>query len=108
TNTRFQLSPPGGALALRASGGHPSVRGSFFSLQFADAGVGATIMAHQNVQARMVASKAPPEGGPSYTYQEDPRRTFHNGHAIEMFLAPHAVTDGDSIVRLRRADVIVA
>jgi glyoxylase-like metal-dependent hydrolase (beta-lactamase superfamily II) len=107
-NTSFRSEHTGGNVKLRASGADPSVRGSFFSLQFADAGVGATIMAHQNVQTRMVAAKAPPEGVPSDTYLEERRRTFHNGDAIEMFLEPHAVTDGDSLVRFRRADVIVA
>ena len=107
-NTSFRPEHTGGNVKLRASGADPSVRGSFFSLQFADAGVGATIMAHQNVQTRMVASKAPPDGVPSDTYLEERRRTFHNGDAIEMFWEPHAVTDGDSIVRFRRADVIVA
>ena len=56
-NTGFQAEHTGGNVALRASGGDPSVRGSFFALQFADAGVGATIVAHQNVQNRMVAAK---------------------------------------------------
>lgn len=107
-NTSFRPEHTGGNAQVRASGADPSVRGSFFALQFADAGVGATIMAHQNVQTRMVALKSPPAGVPSDTYLEERRRTFHNGDAIEMFLAPHAVTDGDSIVRFRRADVIVA
>jgi cyclase len=107
-NTSFRPEHTGGNAKLRASGADPSVRGSFFALQFADAGVGATIMAHQNVQTRMVASKAPPDGVPSDTYLAERRRTFHNGDAVELFLAPHAVTDGDSLVRFRRADVIVA
>jgi glyoxylase-like metal-dependent hydrolase (beta-lactamase superfamily II) len=84
------------------------VRGSFFSLQFADAGVGATIMSHQNVQNRMVALNLPPAGIPSDTYLEERRRTFHNNEPIEMFWEPNAVTDGDSIVHFRGADVIVA
>ena len=83
------------------------MRGSFFALQFADAGVGATIIAHQNVQNRMVAAKRAAAGVPSDTYLQERRRTFHNGDAIEMFWEPHAVTDGDSIVHFRRADVIV-
>jgi len=40
----------GGNVKLRAAGYDPSVVGSFFSGQFADAGRGATIIAHQNVQ----------------------------------------------------------
>jgi glyoxylase-like metal-dependent hydrolase (beta-lactamase superfamily II) len=106
-NTSFRADHTGGNVKLRASGVDPSVQGSFFSLQFADAGVGATIMSHQNVETRMVAAKSPSEGWPSDTYLEERRRTFHNGDAIELFFEPNAVTDGDSIVQFRRADVIV-
>lgn len=106
-NTGFEPEHTGGNVALRASGADPSVRGSFFALQFADAGVGATIVAHQNVQNRMVAARRPAAGVPSDTYLQERRRTFHNGDAIEMFWQPRAVTDGDSIVHFRRADVIV-
>jgi cyclase len=107
-NTSFRAEHTGGNAKLRAAGSDPSVRGSFFSLQFADAGAGATIMSHQNVQNRMVALKLPPAGIPSDTYLEERRRTFHNHDSIEMFWEPNAVTDGDSIVHFRRADVIVA
>jgi glyoxylase-like metal-dependent hydrolase (beta-lactamase superfamily II) len=105
-NTGFQQEHTGGNAALRASGADPSVRGSFFSLQFADAGVGATIMAHQNVQNRMTSAKRPPAGIPSDTYLQERRRTFHNDDAIELLWEPNAVTDGDSIIHFRRADVI--
>jgi cyclase len=98
----------GGNAKLRGSGADPSVRGSFFAFQFADAGNGATIIAHQNVQNRMVALKLPAEGVPSDTFLEERRRTFHNDEAIEMFWERNAVTDGDSIVHFRGADVIVA
>jgi len=107
-NTSFRAEHTGGNVALRASGSDPSVRGTFFALQFADAGVGATITAHQNVQTRMVAAKRPAEGNPSDTFLEERRRMFHNNDAIEMFWEPRAVTDGDSIVHFRRADVSVA
>jgi cyclase len=107
-NTSFRTEHTGGNVRLRAAGADPSVRGSFFSLQFADAGVGATIMAQQNVQTRMVAAKRPAEGHPSDTFLEERRRTYHNNDAIEMFWERNAVTDGDSIVHFRRPDVIVA
>lgn len=107
-NTNFRPEHTGGNVRLRAAGTDPSVRGSFFSLQFADAGVGATIISHQNVQNRMVALKLPGEGLPSDTYLEERRRMFHNNDTVEMFWEPRAVTDGDSIVHFRRADVIVA
>ena len=107
-NTSFRQEHTGGNVTLRAAGADPSVRGTFFALQFADAGVGATIMAQQNVQTRMVAAKRPADGVPSDTFLEERRRTFHNGDAIEMFWERNAVTDGDGIVHFRRADVIVA
>jgi cyclase len=106
-NTSFRAEHTGGNLKLRAAGTDPSVRGTFFALQFADAGVGATIMAQQNVQTRMDAAKGPADGVPSDTFLEERRRTFHNNDAIEMFWERNAITDGDSIVRFRRADVIV-
>jgi glyoxylase-like metal-dependent hydrolase (beta-lactamase superfamily II) len=106
-NTGYRADHTGGNPKLRASGADPSVVGTFFALGFADAGVGATIMAHQNVQNHMNALKAPPAGIPSDTFLDERRRTFHNGDAIEMFLEPNAVTDADSIVQFRRADIIV-
>ena len=45
---------------------------------------------------------------PGDTFLEDRRRSSHNGDSVEMFYEPNAVTDGDSIVHFRRADVIVA
>lgn len=107
-NTSARSEHTGGNAVLRTSGSDPSVRGSFFSMQFADAGIGATIMAHQNVQNRMTALNAQASSVPSDTFLEERRRTFHNGDAIEMLWEPNAITDGDSIVHFRQADVIVA
>jgi cyclase len=111
-NTSFRTDHTGGNVKLRAAGNDPSVQGSFFSNQFADAGVGATIMAHQNVTNRMSVpiggAPTAPAGWPSDTYLEERRRTFHNDEDIQLFYEPQAVTDGDSIVQFRRADVIVA
>jgi len=64
-------------------------------------------MAHQNVQNHMYALKMPAAGIPSDTFLDERRRHFHNGDAIEMFQEPSAVTDADSIVQFRRADIIV-
>jgi hypothetical protein len=107
-NTGFQPEHTGGNVALRASGGDPSVRGSFFALQFADAGVGATIIAHQNVQNRMVAAKRPAAGVPSDTYLQERRRTFHNGDAIEMFWEPRPSPMATASSISAGPDVIVA
>ena len=106
-NTGFQTDFTGGNVKLRAAGLDPSVQGSFFSGQFVDAGKGATIIGHQNVQNHLMALKTPSEGWPSDTFVQSRRRKFHNGEAIEIFHLPNAVTDADSIVHFRRSDVIV-
>jgi cyclase len=107
-NTNAREEHTGGNVVLRAAGADPSVRGSFFSLQFADAGVGATILSHQNVQNRMTALKRPAAGIPSDTFLEERRRLFHNNDSIEIFWVKKATSDGDSLVHFRRADVIAA
>ncbi len=107
-NTGFRPDRTGGNVRLRASGYDPSVVGSFFSGQFADAGQGATIISQQNVQVRLETAKSmASEGWPTDTFFKARRRKFHNGEAVEIFHEPNAVTDGDSIVHFRRSDVIV-
>jgi glyoxylase-like metal-dependent hydrolase (beta-lactamase superfamily II) len=107
-NTSFLPDRTGGNVKLRAAGQDPSLVGSFFSMQFRDAGATATIIAQQNVQTRMVEAKLPEPGWPSDTFLDDRRRKYHNGNAIEIFHEPNAITDGDSIVQFRQADVIAA
>jgi len=106
-NTSFHSDHTGGNSKLHAAGEDPSLFGSFFSGQFADAGQGATIIGHQNVQNRMIAagSKAA-EAWPSDTFVQGRRRKYHNNEAVEIFYEPNAITDGDSIVQFRRSDVI--
>ncbi len=106
-NTGFQADFTGGNAKLHAAGNDPSVLGSFFSGQFVDAGKGATIIGHQNIQNHMMALKTASEGWPSDTFLEGRRRKFHNGEAVEIFHMPNAVTDSDSIVHFRRSDVFV-
>jgi cyclase len=110
-NTSVHLDRIGGNVKLRASGLDPSLFGSFFSGQFPDAGKGATIIAHQNVQTRLSAPgqsvKVAEDGWPSDTFLKERRRKYHNGEAVEIFYQPNAITDGDSIVQFRRSDVIV-
>ena len=107
-NTSFHSDHVGGNAKLQASGTDPSVTGSFFSNQFADAGQGATIIGQQNIQTRMLQQKPPAAASPSDTYFEDRRRKYHNGEPVEMFPMPNAITDGDSVVHFRTSDVIVA
>jgi glyoxylase-like metal-dependent hydrolase (beta-lactamase superfamily II) len=115
-NTSARSEHTGGNAALGAAGQDPSLPGSFF-VQSAPRGVTgffndplsqATMMAHVNVQRRLQAAGAPSGAIPADTYLEDRRRKFHNGDSIEFFYQPSAVTDGDSLIHFRRADVIVA
>jgi glyoxylase-like metal-dependent hydrolase (beta-lactamase superfamily II) len=115
-NTSFRSEHTGGNAALGSAGQDPSLPGSFFLLAAPRGVTGffdnplthATMMAHANVQVRMQAAGAPAGAVPADTYLEDRRRKFHNGDAIELFYQPAAITDGDSLVYFRRADVIVA
>jgi cyclase len=115
-NTSFHADHVGGNAKLSAAGADLSLPGSFFSAQapiaatglFTRVGAAATLMAHNNAMIRMLAAKAPAEAVPGDTYLEDRRRKFYNGEAVELFYEPNAITDGDSIVHFRRADVIVA
>ena len=115
-NTSFHAEHTGGNGALGSAGQDPSLPGSFFVNSaprgvtglFADPLSHATMMGHNNVMVRMQAANAPASTVPGDTYLEERRRKFHNGDAIELFHQPNAVTDGDSLVHFRRADVIVA
>jgi glyoxylase-like metal-dependent hydrolase (beta-lactamase superfamily II) len=106
-NTSVRADHTGGNVAIHAAGQDPSLFGSFFSNGRPDAGVFATLIAHQNVQDRMISeAKIPPDGWPIDTIIQDRRRKFHNGEGIEIFWMPNAVTDGDVIVHFRKSDVI--
>jgi len=112
-NTSFHADYTGGNPTLKNAGSDPSVAGTFLALNSPGVGATATIIAHENVAARMTGSlgnnqPTPPDSWPIDTYLAERHRQFHNGDSIEMFYMPHASTDGDSIVHFRRADIIVA
>jgi glyoxylase-like metal-dependent hydrolase (beta-lactamase superfamily II) len=115
-NTSFRGEHTGGNLRLGEAGQDPSLLGSFFVQSaprgvtgfFSDPQAHATMMAHVNVQTRLQAAGAPAGAVPADTYLDDRRRKFHNGDSVELFYQKDAVTDGDSLIHFRRADVIVA
>ena len=77
------------------------------------AGMGATVIAHENVLNRMntrVQGQPPiPFGAlPTDTYDSDLKNLFFNGEAVRILHVPAAHTDGDSMVFFRRSDVLVA
>jgi hypothetical protein len=82
-----------------------------FLLAAPGAGSTASIIYHENVVPRMngsLSTPATPAGGwPIDTYIGDRHRKFHNGDSVELFHVANAITDGDSFVHFRRADVIV-
>src|SRR4030095_6778507 len=82
----------------------------FRLLGYRDPTLSLQVLAHANVQSRMVDAKAPDTLIPTDTYLSD-RYTlyrFFNNQALQLFHMPKAVTDGDSIVWFRRSDVIGA
>src|SRR5439155_1415720 len=86
--------------AAEAAAPDPSLPGSFFAGTNRDVGIGATIIAHQNVQNRMSAptgqvAPTPSEGWPTDTFLQGRRRKYYNDEGIEAFWEPAAVTDGD-------------
>jgi glyoxylase-like metal-dependent hydrolase (beta-lactamase superfamily II) len=93
-------------------GGNANIRKSplFRLLGYRDPTLSLQVLAHANVQSRMVEAKAPDTLVPTDTYLSE-RYTlyrFFNNQAVQLFHFPKAVTDGDSIVWFRRSDVIAA
>ena len=103
-NTSFYPDHTGGNVKVHLAGADLTLYGGNFGGGATPRS--ATIIGHQNVQTRMDGT--PTEGWPADTYLGGRRRKFFNGEGIDMFHMPSAVTDGDSIVHFRRADVIVA
>ena len=73
---------------------------------------GAEVIAHENVLERMSARNAKPAvpsaAWPQTTYHTDSIKlsTLYHGDGIQVFYAPNAHTDGDSLVFFRHNDVI--
>ena len=79
----------------------------------AGAGVGAAIIAHENVLNRMSAPTGqtapfPTTAWPTDTYITKQKELYFNGEALQIIYQPAAHTDGDSIVYFRKSDVISA
>jgi cyclase len=75
------------------------------------AGVGASVIAHENVLNRMSAptgaeAPTPFAAWPTDTFFTKQKELFFNGEAIEIIHQPAAHTDGDTLVFFRRSDVV--
>jgi glyoxylase-like metal-dependent hydrolase (beta-lactamase superfamily II) len=71
---------------------------------------GAAVLSHENVLQRLSSGGMPTRGLPTESYYGNVMKLSHyfNGEGVVMYHIPNAITDGDSIVYFRTADVIVA
>jgi cyclase len=110
-NTAVDPDHTGGNAALGSAGGQ--ITGGNVAGQVADAADGAEIIAHENVLERMTAPTVQPPvpvrmtPGTTYHVEHLKLSTFYHGDGIELFSAPAAHTDGDTMVYFRRNDVLV-
>ena len=85
-----------------------TITGGNVAGNIADAGTGASVLAHENILLRLTNSKAPFRQLPTDTYHMDSMRISHffNGEGVQIIHIPNAHSDGDSIVYFRGSDVI--
>jgi glyoxylase-like metal-dependent hydrolase (beta-lactamase superfamily II) len=112
-NTSAAPEHVGGNETIGATGFFP--RGGEFGGAVASVGRRASIIAHENVLARMSApagrqAPTPPAAWPTDTYFDEFHKLpeYFNGEAVIVYHAPAANTDGDSFVFFRRSEVISA
>ena len=92
-------------------GGNPALRKSpmFRVLGYRDPSLSLQVLAHEAVGRRLAGSQTP-ELAPTDTYASEKYTLyrFFNNQAVQLVHAPKAVTDGDTLVWFRRADVVAA
>lgn len=105
-NTHVHPDHVGGNERIASAGS--TIAGGNVSGAIADAGVGAAVIAHENVLVRMSSQPEPLpfEAWPTDTYFVPRKDLYFNGEAVQIMHEPSAHTDGDSIVFFRRSDVI--
>jgi cyclase len=109
-NTSASPEHIGGNEKIATSGFFPRTAG--FGAAVEAVGRGANIVAHENVLNRMSSGKpaAPVVAQPTDTYFDEFHKLpeYVNGEAVVIYHAPHANTDGDSLVIFRHSEVISA
>jgi glyoxylase-like metal-dependent hydrolase (beta-lactamase superfamily II) len=98
----------GGNETLAASG--VTYSGGNVAGTISDSGVGAAVLAHENVLVRLISAGLPFDALPTETYfiSEYKLSTFFNDEGIRLIHVPMATTDGDTVVYFRGSDVIAA
>jgi cyclase len=66
---------------------------------------GASILSHHNARTRMVHQGRPPQALPVLTFDDD-LSLYLNGELVRVVHAPHAHTDGDSIIYFTASNVL--
>jgi cyclase len=107
-NTHAHPDHTGGNAAISRAGS--TIAGGNVSGTIRDAGVGAAVVAHENVLFNMTAQDPEPpfEALPTDTYFTAGKDIYFNGEAVRLIHQPSAHTNGDSLVHFRRSDVISA
>ena len=107
-NTSMLAHNVGGNEQLAAAG--ITYTGGNVAGTIADSAVGAAVLAHENVLARMVDDQVPFRALPTETYftAEYKLSTYFNDEGVRIVHVPTATTDGDSLVYFRGSDVIAA
>jgi cyclase len=108
-NTHYHADHTGGNVKIRLAGS--TIVGANVTGDIKDAGVGAAVISHIDVLNRMSAptgtqAPSPEAGWPTDTFLGDQKKLYFNGQGVDILHQPAAHTDGDSIVFLRRDDVI--
>jgi cyclase len=106
-NTTIDADHTGGNQKIAKAGA--TMTGGNVTSMLGDAGTAAAVIAHENMLVRMTEmSKDDPSVTESYHLPSYKLSQFFNGEGVQIFHAPAARTDGDSIVMFRYSDVIVA
>ncbi len=106
-NTHVHGDHTGGNLNLAGAGSGVAAAGPG---RVGFVGATATIVAHENVLARMTSAQppVPSQAWPGTTYYSGTKELYVNGEAILITHQPNAHTDGDSTVYFRGSDVVAA
>jgi glyoxylase-like metal-dependent hydrolase (beta-lactamase superfamily II) len=108
-NTHMHADHTGGNARV-AEAGESIIAGNFVGQAGQSGANFAKIVAHEQVEARLVRAQPPlpVSAMPTDTFFTDEFEMYFNGEAIQFIHVPSAHTDGDVMVFFRKSDVLVA